>query len=186
MLSVYACTAKKISNLGFLRSLRDHFTPQYTTFALIYTDFTPLAVYVRSLFSITAVQLCGTPGLRPATVIQAIHYRLINLNGAGNCQSSLLFISAEGNLQRYNLLFFSTFISPIRYSVITCWDATRYLNETTAFARRVTDASLQGIGILERLLLKDHPRADPPRSRRCTRTRVYPSARSRRAHAIPT
>lgn len=59
---VYAAKKKNIKSLGFLRSLRDHFTPQYYYFALIYTDFHALScVYVRSLFSITAVQLCGSP-----------------------------------------------------------------------------------------------------------------------------
>jgi len=38
--------------------------PLYTAthyFALIYTDITLLAVYIRSLFSVTAVQLCDSP-----------------------------------------------------------------------------------------------------------------------------
>lgn len=48
-------------------------------------------------------------GLRPATVIN--YANRLNLKRTGECQ-----FTAEGNLQRYNLLLFY-FYSPIRYSV---------------------------------------------------------------------
>lgn len=110
-------------------------------FAFIYTDFTLL---VRSLFSVNGGAVMRFPGLRPATVIS--YATGLNLNVTENSSFPQKAIYSVTIL----LLFY--FYSPIRYSVNMLRDATRFLNETTAFTRRETDASLQGTGILERLL----------------------------------
>lgn len=85
------------------------------------------------------------PGLRPATVISYAIGLILNApENASFPQKAIYSVT---------IFSFSTFI--LLYGIrLTCWDATKFLNEATAFSRRETDVSLQGTGILERFSLK--------------------------------
>lgn len=121
------------------------------------------------------MQLCGFPAY--GRLRDKLRYRLNAPENSSFPQKAIYSVTIF-------LLFY--FYSSIRYSVNMLKDATRFLNETTTFTRRERDASLQGTGILERLLLRTSSRESASRvdANRgsvsldaITRTRFYPSYR---------
>lgn len=169
-------TAKKISNLGFLRSWRDHFTSQIHYFCAYIHGFHVFSC-VRTFFSIfnNGGAIMRYPGLRPATVIKLYTTGLI-LHAPETASFFFLLFFLIPQKAIYSVTIFSFFLffyfySPIR---LICWDATRFfLNETTAFTRRETDASLQGIGVFGTTPSKDHSRRRSTRIRSLSLSRCY-------------
>lgn len=113
---------EKISNLGFLRSLRNHFTPcvNCSTTCIIYMNF-QLCTF---LYSITAVQLCSFPAYSRLRCDNS-HYQL-NLISHRNAsfahkrqftalQSFFFFLFNSRSASRALLSIYS-----LRIHIITC------------------------------------------------------------------